>query len=117
MFIAERLKLARLNAGYTPGRLAELSGIHEKAIFKYERGTVAPGAENLKKLAVALEITTDYLLFEHAKPDGIPKVQDPSLYERYLVLEALDDDDKKAAVTLLDSLIARRQLKNLAKKI
>ena len=117
MLLADRLKTARTDRGYTLGRLSQLSGVHEKAIFKYERGTILPSAENLKKLASALEISADFFLFEHAAMNGIPKVEDPALYERYLVLEKLEEEDRKAALTLLDSLIARRQLKALAQRI
>ena len=117
MLLAKRLKTARKEKGYTQGYLAGIAGVHEKAIFKYERGTILPSADNLRKLATALQISSDYLLFEHAKMEGIPKVNDPKLYERYLVLETLDEEDKKAAITLLDSLIARRQIKALAQKV
>lgn len=112
-FFAERLKSARLTKGYTLGRLSELCGIHEKALFKYERGLVLPTAENLKKLALALDISSDYFLFDHAKMEGIPKVKDSSLYDRYLFLENLSEIDRKAALLLLDSLIARQKLKEL----
>ena len=78
-FFAERLKSARNTRGLTLNRLAELSGIHEKALFKYERGIVVPNAENLKKLATALDCSADFFLFEYSNLDDIPKLKDHSL--------------------------------------
>jgi len=115
MLFAERLKNARLEQGFTQGRLAELSGVHEKAIAKYERGVGLPSVDTLVKLAQALEVCSDYFLFQHAKPDGIPKVSHPELYEKYFVVETLSDNDRGAVLTILDSLIARHKLKELAK--
>jgi transcriptional regulator with XRE-family HTH domain len=117
MLLGQRIKEARAERGLTQGDLARKTGIHQKAIFKYENGQVLPNAENLKKLAEALEICTDYLLFEHAEMTGIPKVSQPGLYERYLVLESLSDEERNAAIVLLDALIARRQLKSLAQRV
>ena len=114
MLFAERLKSTRLNRGYTLGRLAELSGIHEKALFKYERGAILPSADNLRKLATALGVSADFFLFEHAKEGGIPAVKDSTLHDRYLVLENLDEGERQAALVLLDSLIARQRLRELA---
>jgi len=117
MLLASRIKQARTQKGLTQGDLARKTGIHQKAIFKYENGQVLPNADNLKKLVEALEVSTDYLLFEHAEMNGIPKVSEPALYERYLVLESLTEEERNAAIVLLDALIARRQLKSLAQRI
>ena len=117
MLLGDRVKKARTARGLTKGELARKTGIHQKAIFKYENGQILPNAENLKKLVEALEVSTDYLLFEHAEMASIPKVSQPDLYERYLVLESLSFEERNAAILLLDALIARRQLKNLAQRI
>ena len=113
-FIAKRLKDARLARGFTQEHLAELSSVHSKAIAKYETEVIIPTAETLKKLAEALEVSADYFLFDQAKMDGIPRVQDPNLYDRYLVLETLNDVDRESAFNLIDALIARKRLQELA---
>ena len=115
--LGDRVKKARTARGLKQSELARKTGIHQKAIFKYENGQVLPNAENLKKLVKALEISTDYLLFEHSEMTSIPKVSQPDLYERYLVLESLSVEERNAAILLLDALIARRQLKSLAQRV
>lgn len=117
MFFAERLKKARMAKGFSQVRLSDLSGIPGKAIAKYETGVILPGLENLKKLAATLEVSADYFLFDHALNVGIPKVSDPELYERYFVLESLQDEERAAAITVLESLMARQKLKELTKSL
>lgn len=114
MFFAERLKAARMRKGCSQERLGELASIPGKAIAKYEIGMILPSIENLKKLATALEISTDFFIFDHAAMDGVPRIKDPILFEKYFVLEELEGDERKAALTLLDSLIARQKLRKLS---
>jgi len=111
--ISKRLREARLAKGYTQEQLAQISGIHLKAIAKYETEVIIPTAETLKKLSEALEVSSDYFLFPQARMNGIPKVQDPDLYEQYFVLEALDETEREAALTLLKALIASHKLREL----
>ena len=113
-FFAQRLKDARLEKGFTQGRLTQLCGLPANAITKYETGVVLPSMETLKKLAEALEVSADYFVFDHAKREGLPKISDPALYEKYFVLENLSEEDRGTALSLLDALIARQRLREIA---
>lgn len=113
MFFAKRLKEARNDKGYTQVQLSDLSGIQGKAIAKYETGVILPSLENLKKLASALGVSADYFLFQHSQMSGIPTVNDPYLYEKYFILETLNNEERSAILTVLDSVIARQKLREL----
>jgi len=116
-FFAKRLKVARAERGYTQEQLAELSGVHLKAIAKYETQSIIPSVETLKKLAVALDVSTDYFVFDQAKMEGIPKIKDPELFEQYFILETLNEDERQGALTLLKALIASHELKEITAKL
>lgn len=109
----KRLKESRHIKGVTQQKLAELTGIHDKVIARYERGGTLPNLENLTKIAEALEVSIDFFAFEHSEPKGIPVVHDPQLYGRYFVLETLNEKDRDSVLNLLDSLIARQKLKEI----
>jgi transcriptional regulator with XRE-family HTH domain len=115
-FFAKRLKEARVARGYTQGRLAELSGVALNAIAKYETCVIIPTVETLQKLADALEVSGDYFLFAHSKMEGVPRVHDPALYERYIILETLSESDKAAAFNLMDALIERHRVRAITSK-
>lgn len=62
MALGNRIKQTRKFLGYTQNDLANLTGISRVSIGNYERNTRVPDGNTLKKLAIALETTTDYLL-------------------------------------------------------
>lgn len=57
-----RLKSARESRGLSQGDLARISGFQPSAISHFETGGRSPSIDNLRKLANALQVTTDYLL-------------------------------------------------------
>lgn len=68
MTIGARIKIARIQLGYTQAALALRAHLHTNAISQFECDTRKPCAENLKALSKALGCTSDYLL-------GLPEIQ------------------------------------------
>ena len=58
----ERLKKSRILRGLSQIDLATKAGIRPSAISHFEGGARKPSFENLRKLALALDVRTDYLL-------------------------------------------------------
>ena len=58
----EKIKMARVNAGYTQKKLAELSGVAEITIRQYETGKREPRISQLQKIALALDKPVEYLI-------------------------------------------------------
>jgi transcriptional regulator with XRE-family HTH domain len=63
MDFAARLTAARKQRGLTQQALAEHVGVHVTQIRRYEAGTSAPTLDVLRKIAIALHVTTDSLVF------------------------------------------------------
>src|ERR1700761_4283881 len=59
---SERLRTAREKRSLSQTELAEKAGFQPSAISHFETGSRAPSFDNLKRLADALNVTTDYLL-------------------------------------------------------
>ena len=59
---ARRLISARQRRDMTALHLAKASGIDATQISHFERASREPSAGNIRKLAIALDITADYLL-------------------------------------------------------
>ena len=57
-----RLRAARERRGLSQGELANRADFQASAISHFETGTRKPSFDNLRRLADALEVTTDYLL-------------------------------------------------------
>jgi transcriptional regulator with XRE-family HTH domain len=58
----ERLRQAREANNLTQAELAEKSGLPSSSISHFENGPRKPSFDNLRRLAAALNVTTDYLL-------------------------------------------------------
>lgn len=74
-----RLKEVRVSLGLTQQFVADLIGATLRHYQKYESGETSPPISKLKDIAIALNISTDYLLglsnsrtgiFENATPVG-----------------------------------------------
>ena len=61
-----KLREIRKRNGLSQERLSELSHVDRVSISRYETGKKKPSVDNLKRLAVALDVTTDELLGESA---------------------------------------------------
>jgi transcriptional regulator with XRE-family HTH domain len=68
----ERLQISRNRKGITQSQLAELIGTDNNTVSRWERDILGIKTENLKKIAVALNISLSYLLGEKEEPERYP---------------------------------------------
>ena len=61
-----RIRELREQKGLSQVQLAELSHVHRVSISMYETGRKKPNIDSLKRLAKALDVSTDDLLGESA---------------------------------------------------
>lgn len=61
-FIGERIKSLRKDNNLTQKKLADLTGLSEISIRKYENGERNPKFDTLEKISQALNVQVDYLL-------------------------------------------------------
>jgi transcriptional regulator with XRE-family HTH domain len=59
----QRLAVLRRDRDLTQAVLAERAGIHPSQLHRYEAGTAQPTLDVLRRLAVALSVSTDSLVF------------------------------------------------------
>lgn len=108
---AERLRIAREEIRkLTQAELSEKSGLPATSISHFEntKGTRKPSFDNLRRLAQALDVTTDYLLGSTSSPMG--KVDDSDALYRDVKL--LSEEDKKFAENIIKSMIDRSRENN-----
>ena len=65
----ERLRQARLEAGYTQSQLVSRSGIPKPTLSRYENDHVLPSLQTLARLAQALRVPESVLLPGKASPE------------------------------------------------
>ena len=105
---SERLVSFRKDKSLTQQALADRVGVHVIQIHRYESGASQPSLEVIKKLAVALSVTTDALLFEHGE-----RAPDEDLRLQFEAVSAMADEDKKIVASLIDAFIKKQQIESV----
>lgn len=102
----ERLRASRNMRGLSQGELGGRAGLPPSSIAHFEAGSRKPSFDTLRKLANALEVTTDYLL---------GRTDDPALAESgdplYRDVSKLTSQDRELAKDFLKMLAGRSQPK------
>lgn len=85
-----------------------LVGVHLTQIQRYESGTTQPTLEVIRKLALALAVSGDALIFdpEERGPDDELKLQ-------FEAVRQLPPEDRQAIKAMLDGMIVKHRTKQL----
>ena len=100
----ERLKKARDLRGLSQAQLAAKTGLPPASVSHFESGPRKPSFDNLKALASALDVTTDYLLGRSDKPEASAE----TVGRLHRDLHKLSSQDLELAQEFVDLLIKKR---------
>ena len=113
MPLGERIKALRTEAGLSQAELAEQVGGDGRQIRRYENGRITPSLDALARIAEALNVSLDHLVFDdiarrplHA-PENI-------LGDRLAAIAELNDDDRSSLLNVIDGLVTKSRVKTLA---
>lgn len=112
MDFPKRLAALRKERGLTQQALADLVGVHLSQLKRYEGGTSQPTLEVLRKLAVALSVSADALVFE--KDERGP---DEDFRLRFEALSRLDPDERVVIKELIDGMLLKHEARRLAGRV
>lgn len=99
--IGGRIKSTRIIRGLSSTQLHDKTGIAQSSLTRYEKGNRIPGAIELRKLCVALDISPNYLLWgDDSKAFG-------SLTVNVYDMEIESDNQFMAIVAILFTKLAR----------
>lgn len=111
---ADRLKRLRIQNNLSQTEIAAKVGLTKLNISRYETRSSRPKADALKKLADALNVSSDYLL-EGTETGALrTNLEDKRVLEVFRELEKLPPNDKDYIVTLVEDLITTKKIKQLA---
>ena len=102
----DRLKAAREFRKWSQSDLAGRAGLPPSSIAHFETGSRKPSFDTLRRLANALEVTTDYLLGRVSDP-GLAEAGDPLFRD----VGKLTGQDRELAKDFLKMLAERSEAK------
>lgn len=108
MSIAARLIALRKEYGLTQQEMAGKIGVHVNQVRRYESGSAQPSLEALKKIAVAMSVTIDSLVFgpEERGPDEELRLQ-------FEAASHMPPEEKRIVQALLEGMIVKYQTKQM----
>jgi transcriptional regulator with XRE-family HTH domain len=104
----KRLADVRKQRGLTQQQLCELVGVHVTQLSNYEAGRSQPTLEVIRKMALALDVTADELVFDKAERQ--PQMLDKELLKNWEKIDELPDDDKLAVKRIVAALLVKHSV-------
>lgn len=111
--LGDRIKDLRKQKNLSQSELADKVGISYAQIGRYETKGSQPPAETLKKIADALSVTPDFLIYGTSGEKAKTKLKDADLIQQFQAIEAMDEEDKNVVKKLIDAFITKKQLQKL----
>ncbi len=106
MDFAQRLAAFRKERGLTQQALADRVQVHLTQINRYETGDSQPTLDVIRRLAIALTVTADELIF--GKDERGP---DDDLRLQFEAISQFDEEDRELARGVIEGLILKHQAK------
>ncbi len=113
--LGERIRHYRKQRQLSQAELGRLTDSHPRLISKYENGEAAPSVEKLRKIAEALRVSADALLYDRTPDfDLAGTVRNVRLLEMFRIADRMDKKDQEAVMRLIDAMVAKKRLHELA---
>lgn len=112
MEFPERLTALRKERGLTQQALADQVGLAVLQVRRYEGGTSQPTLDVIRRLAIALGVSADMLVFDE-------KERGPSETLRYQfeTVSRMSEHDQEVIRELLDAVIVRNQVAGAIERV
>jgi transcriptional regulator with XRE-family HTH domain len=102
MDFPERLATLRKERQLTQQQLADKVDVHISQVRRYESGESQPTLDVIRKLAIALSVSADMLIF-----DGSERGPDEELRLQFEAICQFTPEEKQVAKAVLESLILK----------
>lgn len=112
MEFPDRLARLRKERGLTQQQLADHAEVHVVQIRRYEGGVSQPAVDVFKRLAIALSVSADALLFDEAErgPDEEFRLQ-------FEALAAMPLEEKQLAKSMLAAIILQNRVSGAVRQL
>ncbi len=110
MSFGKNLSRFRKEKGLTQEDLVKKSGVAISQIRRYEADKSSPTLEVIRRIAKAIGVSIDELVFDKATGVAASKLMDRELLEQFELVSALDEDEKLAVKKILEGIIVKHQI-------
>ncbi|MFM7853879.1 MAG: helix-turn-helix domain-containing protein [Flammeovirgaceae bacterium] len=111
--MGDRIKDLRKQKDLSQSELADKVGISYAQIGRYETKGAQPPAETLKKIADALGVSPDFLIYGTSDQKAKTRLTDAELINQFKAIEDMAEDDRNVVKKLIDAFITKKQLQKM----
>ncbi len=108
--VADRIKSTREAKGFNQARLAQEAGITPAAISQIEAGERTPSTPVLRKLALVLKVSSDYLLGNTDQSEIDDLLQDQTTLTFFRDFKNLSPEDQIQMKTFAEYLKSKKKV-------
>ncbi|MEO6569433.1 MAG: helix-turn-helix transcriptional regulator [Opitutaceae bacterium] len=101
----QRLRTLRSDRKLAQARVAELLHVSPRVYTRWENGDAVPLFATVVKIADILNVTLDELAGRQELAAGEARIKNPELHRLYKKVDLLPDEDQKALLVVLGSLV------------
>ncbi|TAL22390.1 MAG: XRE family transcriptional regulator [Nitrospirae bacterium] len=113
MAFGKNLSRFRKEKGLTQEDLVKKSGVAISQIRRYEADNSSPTLDVVTRLAKALGVSIDELVFDKATGIAASKLMDRELLEQFEMVSSLDEDEREAVKKILEGVIVKHQVNKM----
>ncbi len=111
MSFGDNLKKIRADKNISQGSLAKLIDVHASHISRYERNLTSPTIEVAKKIANALEVSTDVLVYGSDEKIISNRINDEELLALFNKVQQLNKEDITSVKAMLKAFVFQKEIK------
>lgn len=108
----DNLKALRVEKNISQAELAEMVNMHSTHISRYERDLTQPTLEVIKKIAVALDVSIDVLIYGAEEGQAQNKIKDNDLLNMFNKVQHLDKQEILCVKSFLEAYIFKKELQH-----
>lgn len=110
MSFGDNLKKIRADKDISQGDLAKMIDVHATHISRYERNLTSPTIDVAKKIADALEVSTDSLIYGSDEQIVNNKLNDEELLQLFNKVQQLGSEDITSVKAMLKAFVFQKDL-------
>ena len=110
MPFGDNLKKIRADKDISQGDLAKMIDVHATHISRYERNLTSPTIDVAKKIADALEVSTDSLIYGSNEQIVNNKLNDEELLQLFYKAQQLSNEDIKSIKAMLKAFVFQKDI-------
>ncbi len=111
--LGNRILKLRKEKDWSQSDLAKMVGVTYAQIGRYETKGAQPSAEVLKKIADALNTTTDFLMNGDKSEKAKASIRDSELLQQFMEVDKMKNEDKSVVKKLIDAFITKGKIKQM----